>query len=420
MNGYSNEVNNTMIRYVRLRRLVLKKIDVLTFVVGFAIGAGILGLPVKFGTSGAGFIPSAVMLLVTLLFQIITAIYVVEGIDALGPGEFPNLMKKSLGSWASISSYIFIALYLIGAMTAYIVFGGEAIHTLTRGLIPDNMGMILYWLLGVAITIGGARIIARAEETMVAMIMLLLAINVLLCLSTPYVSIENLLWGDWSKALSVFGIVLFAYAIHSAIPTAYRTFGVDEKYDRILALGLSVSALVYLVWSAAYMSILAPEDYTKTFTGALTGEEYHGIAGLPAPIAVAELGKLKTAALLGYIFGFFTTLTSFIAAAHSLYQINIEALKTRALKQKHLILLATTIPPLILAIANLGSFTEWLNFAGAIGAGFFTGILPCLLAIKLRLHKPENWKPLLPGGIPLAIATLLFYILGITWYIIHP
>lgn len=408
-----------MIRYIRLRRLVLKRIDVLTFVVGFAIGAGILGLPVKFGSSGAGFIPSAVMLLVTLLFQIITAIYIVEGIDALGPSEFPKLMKKSLGSWASMSSYVFIALDLIGAMTAYIVFGGEAIHTLSRGLVSDNIGMLLYWMLGVAITIGGARIIARAEETMVAMIMLLLAINVLLCLSTPYVSIENLLWGDWSKALNVFGIVLFAYAIHSAIPTAYRSFGVDEKYDRILAAGLSVSALVYLLWSAAYMSILTPEDYTKTFTGALTGEVYHGITGLPAPIAVAELGKLEVAALLGYIFGFFTTITSFIAAAHSLFQINIEVVKAKTQKQRHTLLFITTIPPLILALSNIGTFTEWLNFAGAIGAGFFTGVLPCLLAIKLRLKKPENWKPLMPGGIPVAIVTLLFYIIGIAWYILH-
>lgn len=408
-----------MIQYVRLRRLVLKRIDVLTFVIGFAIGAGILGLPVKFGSSGAGFIPSTAMLLVTLLFQMITAIYVVEGIDALGPSEFPNLMKKSLGSWARISSYVFIALYLTGAMTAYVVFGGDAIHTLSRGLVSSNMGMLLYWILGVAITIGGVRIIARAEETMVAMIMLLLSVNVLLCLSTPYVSIENLLWGDWSKALNVFGIVLFAYAIHSAIPTAYRSFGVDEKYDRILAAGLSVSALVYILWSAAYMSMLTPEDYTRTFTGALTGEVYHGVAGLPAPIAVAELGKLKTAALLGYIFGFFTTLTSFIAAAHSLFQVNIDVVRARTRRQRRTLLFITTIPPLILAFSSIGTFTEWLNFAGAVGAGFFTGVLPCLLAIKLRLKKPKNWKPLMPGGIPVAVATLLFYVTGIAWYIVH-
>lgn len=409
-----------MIYFARLRRLAVRgKVDVLTFMVGFAIGAGILGLPVKFGASGAGFLPSVAMLVITLVFQIITAIYVVEGIDALGPGEFPRLMRRSLGILASTSSYIFVVLYLVGAMTAYVVFGGEAIHTISRGLLSKLLGMVMYWVLGVMIVVGGARIIARAEEIMVAMIVLLLIINVLLCLSTPFVSLSNLLWGDWSKALNVFGVVLFAFAIHIAIPTAYRTFGIDEKYDRILALGLALSASIYIVWSAAYMSILSPHDYTRTFTGALTGEVYHGIAGLPAPIAVAELGKLKVAALLGYIFGFFTTLTSFIAAAHSLHQINIEMFRKHVLKRKRTMLLVTTVPSLVLAVVNLGSFTAWLSFAGAIGAGFLTGVLPCLLAIKLRLDKPAGWKPLLPGGIFVAVITLSFYLLGIVWYIIH-
>jgi len=408
-----------VIRYVRLHRLIPRRVDVLTFVVGFAIGAGILGLPTKFGSSGAGFLPSLTMLLLALFFQIVTAVYVVEGIDAVGPGEFPRVMGKALGSWASILSYAFIVLYLVGAMTAYVVFGGVAIHTLSHSLIPTTLGMLAYWVLGVAITVGGARAIARAEEVMVAMILLLLAINVLLCLSTPYVSLSNLAWGDWSKVLSVFGVVLFAYAIHPAIPTAYRSFGIDERYDRLLATGLTISAAVYAVWSAAYMSILTPQDYVRTFRGALTGEVYHGIAGLPAPVAVAELGKLKVAALLGYVFGFFTTITSFIAAAHSLLQINMDVLKARGWRVKHLLMLASVAPPLILALANLGSFTSWLSFAGAVGAGLFSGILPSILAIKLRLSKPKTWRPLMPGGLPLAITTLAFYAVGVAWYILH-
>ncbi len=408
-----------MIRMIRLRRLLVRRADILTFVVGFAIGAGILGLPVKFGTSGAGFLPSVAMLILALIFQIITAVYVVEGLDVLGPSEYPKLMEKGLGKWAAITAYITIAIDLIGAMTAYIIFGGEAIYTLSHAWIAVWLGMIIYWIIGVAITIGGAKIIARAEETMVAIIILLLFINVFLCLSTPYVNINNLLWGDWSKMFSVFGIVLFAYAIHSAIPTAYRTFGMDERYDRLLSLGLTISAVVYIIWSAAYMSILTPQDYTRTFVGALTGKVHHGLYGLPAPIAVAELGKLKVAALLGYIFGFFTTLTSFIAAAHALTQINLELTKAGSRRNMNLILLLTCIIPLVLALLRLGSFIQWLNFAGAIGAGIFTGILPCLLALKFRIKKPEGFKPLMPGGIPVAIITLLFYAYGIAWFLIH-
>ncbi len=401
-----------------LYKLHTKRVSILTFIVGFAIGAGILGLPIKFGTSGAGFIPSMTMLLIVLIFQIITALYIVEGLDIIGPAEYPALMNKSLGKIASVISYISIAIFLIGAMTAYIIFGGVALYTLSHGIITQSLGMVIYWLIGVLITVGGSRIVAKSEEIMVAFIFFLLVINVVLILYTPYVSLNNLLWGDWSKVFNVFGVVLFAYSIHAAIPTAYRSFGLDTKYNRLLSIGLTISAIIYIVWSASYMSILEPNDYTKTFTGALTGNIYHGLAGLPAPIAVAELGKLRVAALLGYIFGFFTTITSFIAASHSLSQINLEILRrTKRIKNLKVIIITTFIP-LILALLNLGNFNDWLNFAGAIGASLFTGILPAILAIYLRIRF-KGAKFYVPGGILVAIITLAFYIYGMLWYIIN-
>jgi len=408
-----------MIRFLRLRGRRLEGVDVLTFVIGFAIGAGILGLPVKFGVSGAGFIPSATMLVVALIFQVITALYIVEGIKVCGSREFPAIVSRCLGKAAAGVSYVFIALYLVGAMTAYVVFGGVALHTLTRSALPVWAGMIAYWVAGVAITVGGSRAIARAEEAMVAGIMILLLINILLCLTTPYVRLSNLTWGNWGDVLSVFGVVLFAYAIHAAIPTAYRSFGGGGRYPRLLTLGLSISAAIYIAWSAAYMSILTPSDYTRTFVGALTHEVHHGIAGMPAPVAVAELGKLREAAYVGYAFGFLTTLTSFIAAAHALTQISCDVAGRNGSRSVKAFLAASTAPALALALLRLGSFTQWLNFAGAVGAAVFTGIIPSVMAIRLRVRRPEGFRPLVPGGIPVAVVTLGFYVAGMAWYLMH-
>jgi len=404
-----------------LREFTLfRRMDILSFVVGFAIGAGILGLPVSFGASGAGFLPSLTMLIVVLFFQIATSLYVVEALDVYGPYEYPQLMGVSLGRVAEWAALLSIVLELTGAMTAYIIFGGEALFTLSHGAISKDLGMLLYWVFGTLITIFGARAVARAEEAMVAMIMLLLAMNIWMCLSTPYVSIKNLLWGDWSKMFSVFGIVLFAYAIHAAIPTAYRTIGMDTEYGKVLTLGLCISCLTYVAWSASYMAILSPSDYTKTFVGALTGKVYHGIAGLPAPIAVAELGKIRSAAILGYTFGFFTTITSYIAAAHTTAEILHQYGARRALGGRKTMVLASCLPPLALAFTHLGNFIQWLNFAGAIGASIYTGILPSILAIKLRIRKPPSFRPHMPGGIPLAVVSLLFYAYGMLWFIQHP
>jgi len=55
-----------------------RTVHVFVVVTGFVIGAGILGLPIKIGLSGAGFLPSAAMILISAAFQAITALYILE------------------------------------------------------------------------------------------------------------------------------------------------------------------------------------------------------------------------------------------------------------------------------------------------------------------------------------------------------
>ncbi len=405
-----------MIRLIRLR-VEGRDLGILSFVVGFAIGAGILGLPIVFGSTGAGFLPSMSMLVIVLVFQIVTALYIIEGIMVYRSKELPKIVKDGLGNVASAVTYVFVAVYLLGAMTAYLVFGGVAFTTLSHSLIPSWAGTVIYWLLGVAITLGGARAIASAEKLMVALIIGLLGINVLLLAGSPRASIQNLAWGDWSRALDVFGVVLFAYAIHAALPTAYRTMGGRSNYPVVVSAGMGLSALVYVIWSAAYMSVLGPEDFHRAFIGALSGKVYQGLDGLPAPVAVAELGILPILYVIGYVFGFLTTFTSFIAASHALTEINSDCFAATRLSIKECLIL-TTVPALALALLNLGSFIDWLNFAGAVGAAIFTGIVPCALAVKLRITKPKGFTPLVPGGLVTAIITLAFYLAGMIWYVI--
>ena len=357
--------------------------EIVTFVVGFTIGAGILGLPIKFGVSGAGFLPSTAMLLLALGFQVLTTFYVIECIRAYGPLEFPELMRKALGPAAAVHSYISIALLLTSAMTAYLIFGGVAASTLSGCLIPTWVGILVYWMLGVAVVVGGRRAIASAEGVMVAALAALLILNAVLCATNSSADISNLAWGDWSKALDVFGIVLFAYAIHTAIPTAYRTFGGGSRYPKLVASGFLLSAAIYILWSAAYMLIIRPSEYFTPFTGALSGKLYKGLDGLPAPIAVAELGKLPEAYLLGYAFGYLTTLTSFIAAAHTLKQINESYLKKLSMWSTAAPLTLALAPPLALAL---------LIFGWGVILGLMAWSLRRLLKAGVKLQPTEEEK----------------------------
>lgn len=137
---------------------------------------------------------------------------------------------------------------------------------------------------------------------------------------------SNLAWSDWSKVFDVFGVVLFAYAIHAAIPTAYRAFG-GRRYHKLIITGLGLSSVIYVLWSAARMSIVSSSKYYMPFIGALTGEAVPRTRRAVGSVAVAELDKLPEAYVLGYVFGYLTTLTTFIVAAHALNQVNLQGLK---------------------------------------------------------------------------------------------
>jgi len=393
--------------------------EIVTFVVGFAIGAGILGLPIRFGVSGAGFLPSTAMLMLALTFQVLTAFYIIECIRAYGPLEFPELMREALGPAAAALSYLSIALLLTSAMTAYLIFGGVAASTLSGYSIPTWAGIVAYWMLGVVVVIGGRRAIASAEGAMVAALAALLILNAVMCATNSSADVSNLAWGRWDRTLDVFGIVLFAYAIHAAIPTAYRTFGGGSRYPKLVASGFLLSAAIYVLWSAAYMLIIRPNEYFTPFVGAPSGKLYNGLDGLPAPIAVAELGKLPEAYLLGYAFGYLTTLTSFIAAAHTFKQINESYFRKMGKWGDAASLTIALASPLALALLNLASFIQWLSFAGAVGASMYSGILPSLAAIKLRLTSRKDVL-IAPKSIAFAAVSLVFYSAGLAWFIANP
>lgn len=170
---------------------------VFVLVTGFVIGAGILGLPIKIGLSGAGFIPGAVMILISAFFQTITALYVVEAlINVAKPRELTGLVQELLGKWAKLLAYLGLLIYLIGALTAYITYGGIALESLTGGAIPFWAGAFAHRLAGNYIVWRGAKTVGTAELVMVFTFLAMPGAIALVLIASPYFKLENLTWHD--------------------------------------------------------------------------------------------------------------------------------------------------------------------------------------------------------------------------------
>ncbi len=382
-------------------------LHVMFVVTGFVIGAGILGLPIKFGSSGMGFIPGAILIIVGGVFQVLTAIFIVKIMILFKPRELTGYTLDFLGRVWWFILYLSVFLYVIGALEAYLDYGGKAFYVLSHGLIRYELGVLIYWFAGLIIVLYGARALGNAEGILVTGFFTLLAVISLLCFTSRGFSISNLEWMNPSRIMAGFGVTIFAYAAHFAIPSIGKHYsGSSRRLAIAVSLGFLAPMIGYIIWTAAFMGLI-PESF------------YQSVSGLPAPIAVAVLGNApKSIVVLGYTFGFLTTFTSFIAALYSLASITREFITD--VSGVRIGFSKTAIPIAILAltlalVVPVG-FIGWLDIAGSLGAPLFSGIIPSLLILKVGV---KAGKP--PLKIPcwkiLACASILFYLAGMMYYI---
>ncbi len=395
---------------------------IVSVIAGFVVGAGVLGLPIKFGSSGTGFLPGALMIVVVGLFQALTALFLVKVVVVCGRRELTGYTLDLLGRLWWFIVYLGVFLYVYGALVAYVKYGGIAFNVLSHGFINYYFGALIYWAIGLAIVYYGVKALSNAEAVLVTLFLGFLVVISTLCFTNNSFHVENLLWMNPNKILAGFGVAMFAYAAHFAIPSIGK-YVVDKPgmLAKAVVAGFLIPMTGYILWSAGFMGLLEPSEYHKPFTGVMSGQYYSdGVSGLPAPVAVAELGKTTPLlASLGYIFGFMTTFTSFLVALYSLSLIISEFVRDTIRYDigYKWSLSATALAVLATALAAPLTFIDWLDLAGSIGAPLFTGIVPSLMIIKLG---EKACKP--PIKIPypklLAYISIAFYTIGMIYYII--
>jgi hypothetical protein len=68
------------------------------------------------------------MILMSAAFQAITALYILEAlINMKTPKELTGTAQVVPGRWAGLLVYASLLIYLLGALTAYVTFGGTAV-----------------------------------------------------------------------------------------------------------------------------------------------------------------------------------------------------------------------------------------------------------------------------------------------------
>ena len=376
------------------------------------VGAGILALPVYLGA--VGFLPGVIMLVLVGIAAIFSALFIAETILRFKENlHLPRLAQRLLGRVGLCLMFSGILIYIYGALVGYLSAGGQVVYEFSKGQLPVQAGILLYFILGVFIIYLGLRVVKTASFILFSLMMLLFIGMIGFAFS--HLDFNLLSRAEWSAAPMCFGILVFAFVGHSIIPSLGAAMRKDAfKLRRVCFWGIFLPLILYLVWFFILSSVVPYGEVVSGATHPLLSKTLveAKILGQPATIPLAHLIGGAILILAGF-FALFATFTSFLGFGLSLKDSYLDISGKKIKKITALIL--AVLPPLFLALWHPFSFLKSLEIAGLYGGGLFMGILPALMVLRARKLGERVPEFVAPGGNIAPIAVFLFFLIGLIW-----
>lgn len=370
-------------------------------VAGTTIGGGMLALPVL--TSPGGFFPSLIIYLLCWLFMTATGLLFLE--VALQMKENVNIISmadKTLGLPGKVFAWI-LYLFLFYCLTvAYVVGCGDLLVEIFNESIPRGFGPWLFVIIFGPFVYLGAKVVGKLNYFLMAGLAIFYFAFV--AIGAKEVNLDNLLQTNFSLSIYALPIAFTAFAYQGIVPTLITYQDRDRKKVRIsIFAGTTIALITYIIWQWLILGILP----------------YEGEGGLKEAL---ELGQnaiyplkdhLNTPPvfLIGKFFAFFALVTSFFGVTLGLKDFLADGLSIEKTNSGNLWLcLLVFIPPLLIAKIYPHVFLQALDMAGGYGVALLLGLLPILMAWKMRALHPEALKEV-GGGKKLLTLMALFVLI---------
>jgi tyrosine-specific transport protein len=372
-------------------------------IAGTSIGAAMLAMPILTGLFG--FFGTFAIMVACWLFMYWTATLILEASLQFEDGvSFITMAQRALGPVGAVITWITFLLFFYSLIAAYLKGSGHLVVDTLDGIFHINLPPFveifpLLILFAPFLYFGLAVVDGLNRYLMVAMLITYTAMTLWLL---PDVSIERLLYTNWSFSLLSFSVVITSFGYHVLIPSLVTYLDRDvERIKRCLFIGSFIPLVIYFIWE---LSIL----------GSLPVQGSHGLAhAFKADIPLAKLLRMQThsdiMAALARSFSIFAIVTSFLGVAQGLFDFLKDGIHASHSHSKRLgAFLLTFLPPVFFIICFEGGFIALLDYAGAL-VSIILGIIP--IAIVWRLRKARGPFPYQAKGGPWAL------FLGCTFFI---
>jgi tyrosine-specific transport protein len=368
-----------------------KFIGCVMMVIGSAIGAGVLAMPIQI--SGAGFIWSAIIMVIAWILLTITGLLVIEMSLAL-PSDacsFDSMATKTLGTPGKIIAWVSCLFLLCSLVAAYTAGESSLITNIIESVfhinLPHYLSAILFILALGSAVYSGTKIVDFFNRGLFSLKGLLLISTLILTL--PHINIQHLVNShDVGRIKYLFAatpVFLHLFNFHFVVPSIRMYVGAKPKELKwIVITGTTISLIIYLLWAAAALGIVPLIGENSFTTLAQLGHP----ADSPDFVRIITTimnSKITVAAINGFYNVSMTT--SFLGVSLGLFDFLADGLKRPNTRFGRLQTASLTfLPPLAFALFYPNGFIMALNYAASYIAVLCL-ILPALMVYRLRKSK---------------------------------
>ncbi|MFH1642935.1 MAG: aromatic amino acid transport family protein [Nanoarchaeota archaeon] len=369
-------------------------LEAIATMVGFIIGAGILGIPYVINKSGL-IIGIINIIIIGMVMMIVNLFYGEVVLRTKGYHQITGHAKKYLGNRGKIIMFFCVIFGMYGSMIAYTIKQGEFLHTLLSGIFGGNVitYSILFFLALHLIIYKGINLIKKFELFMVLLIFLICL--TFFAVSFKQINLANLQLFSTANWYLPYGVVLFAFMGLASIPELKEELKNNwQQLKKAIIIGSALPIIIYSLFAVFVIGITG----NNTTDGAIIG------------LASSLSGSIL---IICIIFGMLTIATSFIGVGLALKDIFHRDLE---ISRQNSTLLITMIPlfalTTIMTIKIKNPFFRIIDVTGKISYGII-GILVVLMYVKAKKMGDRKLEYEIQSGKTVRYIIISIFVIGI-------
>jgi tyrosine-specific transport protein len=341
-----------------------KLVQIVLFIAGNAIGAGVLGLPVALG--GVGLWPALVAMCVLYGAMLYTGQILADFVVETRSFDLPSLFQKTLGKPGLIVFCVAYFTLFFCLLVAYWTGLGSLFAPITfpcRGSLLVIVALLLFHGFR---SIGPFNVLLTSGFIVAffALIFFMLRVESGMAVWVGDLAVLN-------RSLSV---ILCSYGFHAAVPFVCRQLDFDKKIIKKA-----------IFWGTLFPFFFNVMIIFVSFRALSVDELGGGLArGLPVFSLLCEKEGMQLCALWGQIFSFFAIVTSLIGVSLTMGNALQDCFSGKL--ANFFPIIVTVGLPFVISVYNPSIFIRTLEFAGGIFLNIIAGILPIVAKIKSGKH----------------------------------